>query len=272
MIEPDHLDVHAGMDDYISAKANIRRFQKEGDVCYYHPTNQFSCQIAEANTIARSKKYNDPTDEDSVYVDDGWFVTGGEDCYIQILPIEALQLPGGHNLENACAAIMACREFTWDRTEIEQGLRSFKGLDHRLKLVGKVNGVTFYDDSIATTPGSAIAALKAFGKPKVIILGGSDKGADYRELIEVCRETSAQVVAVGQTGGRIAQLCRDNNVRVHEAGTAPMDEVIQIALKNADTGGVVILSPASASFDMYKNYSERGNAFIEAVGRLGRAS
>jgi UDP-N-acetylmuramoylalanine--D-glutamate ligase len=264
MIEPDHLDVHADMDDYVSAKANIRRFQKKGDVCYYHPTNMYAQQIVDTNTEARAEKYNDPTDDSSICVKDGWFVTG-DGC--QMLSVDALQLPGAHNLENACAAIMASHEFTWNWSEIEQGLRNFRGLDHRLKLIGEVSGVKFYDDSIATTPGSAIAALRAFDEPKVIILGGSDKGADYAELVDVCHDSDTQVLTIGQTGATIARMCGEQGVPVRYLGTASMDEIVGEALRSAKPASVVILSPASASFDMFKSYSDRGNQFIEAVQR-----
>lgn len=268
MIEPDHLDVHADMKDYISAKANIRRFQKKGDVCLYHPTNQYARQIVETNSEASAHRYNDPTDVDSVYINKDWFITGGEDCYIQLFQTDAVQLPGVHNLENACAAIMAVRQFTRDWSEIEQGLRDFKGLEHRLKLVGEMDGVMFYDDSIATTPGSAIAALKSFEQPKVIILGGSDKGVKYGELIGVCHDTGARVVAIGQTGAEIARLCRTEGVEAVELGAASMDDIVETAYGMAGDDGVVILSPASASFDMFKNYSDRGEQFISSVKRL----
>lgn len=264
MIEPDHLDVHADMDDYVNAKANIRRHQKKDDICYYHPTNPYAQRIVDTNSEARAEKYNDPTDDGSICVQGSWFTTG-DGC--QMLPVDVLQLPGAHNLENACAAIMAAYEFTWDWSEIGQGLRDFKGLDHRLKLIGELNGVKFYDDSIATTPGSAIAALKAFEQPKVIILGGSDKGAQYGELIKVCYGTGAQVVAIGQTGETIARLCGEQDVPVRYLGAASMDEIVGEAIACAEAGSVVILSPASASFDMFKNYSDRGEQFIAAVKR-----
>lgn len=276
-VEKDHLDVHADMDDYVSAKANIRRHQNERDYCYYHPTNPYSERIARsfsehyASEDAIKKELREENayryaSEESVYVKDGNFVDNMERF---VIPVSSLRLPGNHNIENACAAIAAAQHFTLDSQAIEAGLAAFTGLEHRLKLVGEVNRVKFYDDSIATTPGSAIAALKAFDQPKVIILGGSDKGAEYDLLVKTCKEADASVIAIGQTGERIAALGRSAGVNVRELGSASMDEVVAAAVEQAVPGGVVILSPSSASFDMYRNYAERGNAFIEAVARLG---
>lgn len=278
MIEPDHLDVHKDFDEYIDAKSNIRRFQGMDDVCVYHPTNQYSHQIAATplvyapvleteeygGSITFAHRYAVP-DDNQVYVRDGFFCVQER----QICSIDNLQLPGAHNLENACAAMSAVTELWHDVTDEEyaKGLRSFTGLPHRLKFVREVDGVRYYDDSIATTPGSAIAALRAFGEPKVIILGGSDKGVEYDDIVEVCRETSARVIAIGQTGEKIATLCRGKGVPVvREAGG--MHEVVMMARQEAVKGDVVVLSPASASFDQYKSYSDRGDQFVAAVGEL----
>lgn len=275
MIETDHLDVHADMAEYVAAKANIRRYQGQDGICFYHPTNPYSRQIAETDEwaedehehkefLAQAIRYNDPAEKRSVYVQGGNFWVDNQ----PICPLEALQLPGAHNAENACAAISAARQYTVDNAAIEAGLRAFKGLDHRLKLVGEHGGVRYYDDSIATTPGSAMAAIRAFSEPKVLILGGSDKGADYTELVKLCKNTGTCVVAIGQTGSQIAELCRQHGTPVREVGRAPMGEIVAAASSLALPGGVVILSPASASFDMFTSYGDRGNQFIAAVNQL----
>lgn len=272
MLEPDHLDVHADMAEYVAAKANIRRFQGMDGICFYHPTNPYSRQIAETDAWAgdehehhefmeNAHRFNDPSDSSSVYVREGSFRIGDH----EICSTEALQLPGAHNLENACAAISAAWLYTVDDGAVEAGLRAFTGLDHRLKLVGEYAGIRYFDDSIATTPGSAIAAVRAFKQPKVLILGGSDKGADYKELVELCQETHTKVVAIGQTGVAIAELCRQRGVVVEEVGAATMERIVEVATTLAAPGAVVILSPASASFDMFSSYSDRGDQFVSAV-------
>lgn len=208
------------------------------------------------------------SDDDEVYVEDGFFCIQGR----QICSIDNLQIAGAHNVENACAAISAITELLDWRTvitdeHVAEGLRNFHGLPHRLKFVRDIRGVRYYDDSIATTPGSAIAALRAFDQPKLIILGGSDKGADYSEIIAVAKQTNSHVLAIGQTGAKIHQLCLEQGVPVErEEGLMP--DVVNHAAAMAHPGDIVILSPACASFDQYKSYVDRGEQFVAAVEKL----
>lgn len=273
-IEPDHLDVHSDFEDYLNAKKNIRRHQTMADSCIYHPTNRYAYEIAATaiagvpaseESIDFAARYAVP-DEDQVYVKDDYFCVQDR----RICATSNLQLPGAHNLENACAAMSAVSELLFSGISDEQyaeGLRQFTGLPHRLKFVSEKNGVKYYDDSIATTPGSAIAAMRSFDAPKLLILGGSDKGAEYDEVVAVAKETGTKVLAIGQTGGHIYELCQANEV-LAEREEGLMPEVVAHAAHQAPAGGVVILSPASASFDQYKSYSDRGDQFIAAVERL----
>jgi len=277
-IEPDHLDVHDDMDDYVEAKANIRRFQSLQDDCVYHPTNQLSRRIAGVRlagfdadqyggSIEFAHRYG-VKEEDEVYVENGHFKVQDRD----ICSVDYLKLPGRHNVENACAAISAVSSLMdWPEKitdeHVKRGLEAFTGLPHRLKFVAEKNGVKYYDDSIATTPGSAIAALASFSEPKIIILGGHDKGADYSELIESCAESAATVVAIGSNGPRIAELCRESGVAVTEVEEG-MAVIVEEAAKIAQSDSVVILSPAAASFDMFKGYADRGDQFADAVNDL----
>lgn len=262
MIEPDHLDIHADFDDYVRAKCNVRRFQTAQDVCFYYPNNKWSKKIAESSVLGDVVKFASRSDG-GVYVEDGFFKVEGQ----PICSVDSLKLPGAHNLDNACAAISASRVFTVDEVAIARGLESFDGLDHRLKFVKQVDGVSYYDDSIATTPGSAMAALKAFDQPKIIILGGFSKGAGYKEIVNMCKKYDARVVAIGSTGSEIAKLCRQMQVAVDQPA-GDMRAIVKHCHKVAKPGDVVLLSPASASFDMFKNYIDRGEQFIRAVRGL----
>lgn len=273
MIEPDHLDVHADLTEYVSAKANIVRHQQAGDVCFYHPTNQFSEAIAkqqpeQVNSVAA---FNNPAllsqSVASVYVKDGMFVTTDGNS---ICATSEVKLPGEHNLENACAALSACLLYVSDYEAMRRGLAGFTGLDHRLKFVAQKAGVSFYDDSIATTPGSALAAIKAFLQPKVLILGGSPKGADFTELAQtVAQSRVRQVVLIGQEAERIAEALRSQNVSEFVIVTdVSMMDIVHISAQYAKPGDVVILSPACASFGMFNNYQDRGQQFIDAVQTL----
>ena len=243
-IEPDHLDVHASFEEYVAAKANIARHQTPNDTVIFYEHNQYSRAIA-AQSLGRRVAYPFPIED----------VAG------------SLAIPGAHNVDNASAAVAAVREYTDDVEVIRRGLAAFSGLPHRLKFVAEKNGVGYYDDSIATTPGSAIAAMRSFDAPKVLILGGSDKGVMYDEVVSVAQQTNTSILAIGQTGEGIYTLCLNLGVPV-ERETGLMTEVVRHATTMARGKGVVLLSPASASFDQYRSYSDRGDQFIKAVEEL----
>jgi UDP-N-acetylmuramoylalanine--D-glutamate ligase len=201
-------------------------------------------------------------------VSDGAFWYGEQ----KLCSADALRLPGRHNLDNACAAIDAVWRLTNDSVAIQDGLSAFTGLPHRLKFVRNVGDVGYYDDSIATTPGSAIAAIKAFDQPKVLIVGGSDKGADYSSLVAKIIGSSSMraVIAIGEQGPVIAQLLRQSGAgeAVNVVDVKDMRTIVASSAACAQPGDVVILSPACASFDMFKSYADRGDQFIAAVNEL----
>lgn len=257
MIEPDHLDVHKNMKEYVQAKGHITTHQHENDVVIYNQDNHYSSEIALKSKAKKLPYISAATDA---------FYVGQQ----KVASVEVLQLPGHHNIDNANAAILAAWQIMQDAGAVEAGLGAFTGLDHRLKFVAEIAGVGFYDDSIATTPGSALAAIDAFDAPKVIILGGSEKGSHYEEVVKRCKDTDTKVVAIGTTGKLIAKLCKKTGVEVRELGMVSMDEIVATSHSLAGGNGVVLLSPASASFDMFASYVDRGNQFVEAVGRLSK--
>ena len=251
MIEPDHLNVHADFNDYLAAKANIAKFQTADDYVVYNSQNEFSSSIADAS-LAQKKEYPFVLSDDI---------------------ISAIRLPGKHNVDNACAAIAAVKSILPNVSddEIKKGLSEFTGLPHRLKFVAEKYGVKYYDDSISTTPGSAIAALKAFAEPKILILGGSDKGADYSELAkEIARQNVRLIIINGANADEIREVLREEKIdcEIVQLNMAGMKEVAKSAKNKAQSGDVVVLSPAAASFDMFKSYSDRGEQFVAAVEEL----
>lgn len=261
MIEPDHLDVHANLKDYIDAKANIIRYQSTEDTAIYlSSASSYTEGIVE---VSKGQKIPYPDQRYAHVVDaDFWY---GEQY---LCPIDVLKLPGKHNVENTCAAITAIYRYTQDADAIAEGIQTFEGLPHRLKLVDEFTGVRYYDDSISTTPGSAMAAIDSFEEPKLLILGGKDKGSDYSELISRCKSTTTHVLSIGANGQSIAELCKQNGVTVTELSGKNMGEIVQTAASLAVPGNVVVLSPAAASFDMFKSYSDRGDHFVAAVKAL----
>jgi len=274
VIEPEHLDVHKDVDDYYSAKSNIRRFQTIEDNCFYHPTNLISQQIADAGgphspsdrELWRSQSHRYAIPEDgAVYVKENTFFIRNQ----AICSLEALQLVGAHNVENACAAISAALSYTDDLKAVEKGLQAFKGLPHRLQFVAEKQGVKYYDDSIATTPGSAIAALRSFDQPKVLILGGSNKGSDFKPLAEeVLKHDIRQIITTGDMGPVITEELRQVGFDKITELDGTMSEIVTAAQRATIKGDIVILSPSCASFDRYKNYADRGEQFIAAVKKL----
>ena len=203
-----------------------------------------------------------------MYIKDDFFYTNDR----KICPISCVKLPGKHNLENACAAMSAVLELKLDISDNQfaEGLRSFTGLSHRLKYVSEINDVKFYDDSISTTPGSAIAAIKSFTSPKVLILGGSYKGGDFTDLVkEIKKSNIRQIILMGDEANRIEQFLKDAGiVKYVNLERCSMFEIVSKAAAAASPGDVVILSPACASFGMFKNYQDRGKKFINAVDLL----
>ncbi len=263
ILEPDHLDVHTDFEEYIAAKAHITQFQQMGDQAFYRPGDQQSQAIADAGESV-ALPYIDDT---AVHVADGSFYDGDE----RLCSVEALRLPGAHNIDNACAAISASLEYSGvTAAAIEEGLRSFRGLPHRLHFVREINEVKYYDDSIATTPGSAIAALNAFTQPKVLILGGSYKGSDFSKLAEtLAKQEDVRVLLIGEEAPRLVAAFQEVFFDHFEIILDPtMEKVVRHAAEIAEPGSVVLLSPAAASFGLFKNYSDRGEQFVAAVNAL----
>ena len=245
----------------MSAKANITRHQTSDDLLVFNKSNTYACSIADLSAA----KLIGYTDTKSAYVANDSFYYGEQ----KICSVNALQIMGKHHLDNACAAIDAIWKITSDIGVIERGLSSFAGLPHRLKFVSEVNGVKYYDDSMATTPSSAIAALKTFDSSEVIILGGSSKGSDYSDLGLELTKHDVNAILIGDEAEKIATSCKNagfNNFEIMQSPTAT--KIVERAKELSKPGGVVLLSPASASFGLFKNYADRGDQFIAAVKAL----
>jgi len=263
MVEPEHLDVHSSEQDYIEAKARIVRWQGPEDVVVYHPTNHYVGQI-----VAGAQSHKIPFGvAPGAYVQGGHFWMDDQ----KVCSIEQMKLVGQHNLDNVCAAITVAWQYMQDIPAITRAIAGFKGLDHRLKFVRQFYKVDYYDDSIGTTPGSAIAALRSFAQPKVIILGGSDKGADFSALAaEVAQQSIRGVILIGQMRQTLRTALEGAGVEPAAMfdSQASMKTIVARAAELARPGDVVILSPACASFDMFHDYKDRGDQFVRAVEEL----
>lgn len=271
-ITSDHMDWHKDITEYTKAKENIVKFQKPGDFAVinadYDIPRSFD-KKTKAKVFYFSKNQ---------YLEKGCFIQDDEIVFNDGKEIFSfgkrfgLALRGEHNLENVTAAIATAKTFDVQDEIIQKTIFEFKGLEHRLELVANVGGVNFYNDSFATGPQPTIAAIKSFEEPTTVILGGSEKFLDYTELAkEISKSKNVQnVVLIGKIGGKIGDSIKETSFKgkIINLGKTSMDKIVHEAFKNTPKGGVVLLSPAAASFDMFKNYKERGIKFKEAVGSI----
>lgn len=263
MIEPDHLNVHADFDDYVLAKGNIAAHQTANDVVIYHPTNEASARAA-ALSGGKRMRYMTP---EAAYVQDGAVRIGDA----EICRVADVGLKGAYNLENVCAATSAAWQFTHDQSAFQRAISEFKGLEHRLEFVATKQHIMFYNDSFSSAPTATLAAITAFTEPIVLIIGGYDKGVDLTPLTARIAETTniAQVVVIGQVRQQIADgFKKVGFTRFTVTDLREMSRIVDLAVSYAPKGGVVLLSPGCASFDMFKNFYERGTLFKQAVGEL----
>ncbi|MDR0591646.1 MAG: UDP-N-acetylmuramoyl-L-alanine--D-glutamate ligase [Candidatus Nomurabacteria bacterium] len=262
-IEPDHLNVHSDYDEYIDAKANIVKYQSVNDFVVYDSTNSESVKIAEKSA---AKKLPYPSKEYASFDDFNLLFSEQVIC-----SISDLKVPGEYNKMNALAAISAAWQYTKNPADYQKGLSSFTGLPHRINLVREVDGVKYYDNSISTVPGSAVADIESFKEPKVMIIGGSDKGADMSALVQAIKGGGVrQTILIGQSADGLEKQLESVGVEnfINLGVDTSMNEIVRWAADSAEPGDVVILSPAHASFDMFKSYSDRGDQFVTAVQAL----
>lgn len=262
MVVPEHLDWHESLEDYYHAKSNLFRAQKSDDVAIYYADSDTSKQIASSGDGQLIPYFADPgakvCEHDQIEIEKT----------TKICHVSELKLLGTHNWQNVCAAITAawqagCRE----PEKIKQAVVNFTGLPHRLELVRTFRDVSYYDDSFGTTPETAAVAIRAFAQPKILILGGSDKGATYDQLARaICGSGVKHVVLIGETGPTIEKaLLKAGYSGGKTVGLQSMRDIVNACSENAEPHDVVLLSPACASFDMFKNYKDRAEQFTKAV-------
>jgi UDP-N-acetylmuramoylalanine--D-glutamate ligase len=185
--------------------------------------------------------------------------------------VDEVGLLGAYNLQNVCAALSASWQLVPNAEAAGVAIREFKGLEHRLEFVAKKRGVKFYNDSFSSAPTATMAAITAFTEPIVLVMGGYDKGVDLLPLARRVAETKniERVVLIGQVRGRIATMFMQLGFdRYTVSDSMSIDEIVAVAVSYAPQGGVVLLSPGCASFDMFKNFYERGTLFKQAVKEL----
>ncbi len=271
MITSEHLDYHKDVYEYIEAKRNIIKHQVEGDFAIINRDYPAS---VESDILTSGRIYLVSRERE---VKEGCFALGNQVILrvkgndIPVVDTRELILKGDHNHENVCAATMAAYLAGVRVGIITKVLQVFKGLEHRLELVDKINGVEYFNDSFSTTPETAIAAIQAFKQPEILLLGGSSKNSDFTELGSVISSKGniKAIIVIGVEWERIKSKIKNqiSNLMVIE-DAQNMHQIVAAASKIAVPGDVVLLSPACASFDKFKNYKDRGNQFKEEVKKL----
>lgn len=270
-IFPDHLNVHSSYEEYREQKKNIFKYQSEKGITVLNYDNEFTRQFAKetnGKVIFFSSKEKledgyiyDTSDETIKYCEDG--------VRRHLIKKGDIKLRGIHNYENICAALAATKTLVDIDTAVET-IKNFKGVEHRLEFVRELNNVKWYNDSIGTSPASTIAGLNAFNEDIILLAGGSDKGLDYKEVGEAIAKKVRTLILTGPTATKIEEATRNavNGDKVEICFVENLEEAVKLANKKARKGDIVLLSPASASFDAFKNFEDRGNKFKEFTNAL----
>lgn len=283
-LAPDHLapesenapNYHASFREYLEAKKNLVRFQKKNDYLIVKNEDENSRDFIKSSQA--TAYYYSTIGE----VDRGGFVEEKHLKFknheiLNIGSIDKIQLKGRHHLENVCAALTVCGLLDCATMSLQKGLFKFAGYEHRLEFVANKNEVSYYDDSAATNPEPAIAAIQAFSEPLIIILGGSDKGQSYEKLGEIVVNSSVKLAyLIGDMAEKIASaiFSAQNNSKVKrkfkviKSGYPSMSKIMHDCQSFSQKGDVILLSPACASFDMFANYRDRGDQFKEEVRKI----
>ena len=268
-LAPNHLDVHKDFQEYISAKENIFTHQTENDIAVFNADNAYTAEEAE-HAVGRARLFSRQRElEDGVFLRDNAIIarSGGQER--EVMQVSDIKLPGVHNVETYLAAIAAVDGLVSDKT-IREFAREFGGVEHRIELIRTRNGVRWYNDSIASSPSRTIAGLNSFPGKVILIAGGKDKGIPYDALGPVVNDHVKLLLLCGATAGVIRRSVEQakNYHGLEILDVEDYQEAVSIADSRAVEGDVVILSPASTSFDRFANFMERGKAFKAIVNRL----
>ena len=262
-LAPNHLDVHKDMEEYVEAKKNIFRFQKDTDVLVLNADNA----ITAAFTGKGATRFFSRREKADVYLDGAAIVRRG----VPVLNIEEIAIPGVHNIENYMAAISAVEGLVEDET-IRRVAKEFRGVEHRIELVRIKDGVKFYNDSIASSPSRTIAGLNSFSRKVLLIAGGYDKKISYDVLGPViCRQVK-KLYLNGATADQIRRAVETapeytpGNPEIIDCGD--FTTAVHRAAADAREGDVVLMSPASAAFDQFQNFMVRGDYFKKLIEEL----
>ena len=270
-LSPNHLDYHHTMEEYTRAKKNIYLHQSKNDRAVFNYDNDITRQLAqEAPGKVMLFSRQNPLEE-GVYLRDNTIWLTNDMGSREVLPLADIVIPGVHNIENYMAAIAAVDGLVPDKC-VRAVAKRFTGVEHRIELVRELDGVKYYNDSIGTSPTRTMACLASFDQKLIIIAGGYDKGVPFTQLGAEMVKKVKRLVLCGATAPAIRKAVEeapgfaDSGMELVETKT--LDEAVQAARAGAVPGDVVVLSPACAAFDQFKNFMERGKYFKQLVNAL----
>lgn len=273
-IVQEHLDYHQTFDAYVEAKRNIVRYQSVDDYLIFNASSPILRKIAN-ESISKKLAFGDNQDLNSYsFLDDNFLVYRSNHGKERIIQIEAIPLKGGFNLQNVMPAIIVGKLFGVSTEGISAAIRDFKPLEHRLEFVRTYNGISFYNDGLATVPEATIGAIEAFPMKNIILLcGGFDRGQDFTGLCRMILTSNIKAVILFPTTGK--RIRDELFLQTKNKGHSPltvfvtnMHDGVQMAYNMAEMGDIILLSPASPSFGCFRDYEERGNRFKEEVLKI----
>jgi len=263
-ITPNHLNIHKDYEEYIDSKKNIFKFQNENGILVINNDNEITKSFereAKGKVVLFSSKEKL---NNGFIVEDGIIKICEEKIRRHILNTKDVNLRGMHNYENICTALAATSSVVDIENSIET-IKKFQGVEHRIELVKEIDGVKWYNDSVSSSPTRTIAGLNSFDEEIVLIAGGYDKNLDYTPIAKPIVEKVSNLILLGQTSSKIHNAVKNElekqNKKLDIHLCTSLEETVDIAKKVAKSGQIVLFSPASASFDMFKNFADRGEKF-----------
>ncbi len=270
-ITPNHLNIHKDYEEYIEAKKNIFKNQNENGILILNYDNDITRNCAKE---AKGKVvfFSSKEKLDNGYIVDGNIIKECEDKVRKhILNTDEVILRGNHNFQNIATAIAATKTLV-DTDAAVEAIKEFKPVEHRIEFVREINGVKWYNDSASSSPTRTLSGINAFNENIILIAGGYDKNLDYKPIAKTVVNKVSTVILIGQTAEKIYDVVKEEsekqNKKINIYMCDSLEQTIDIAKKNSKKGDVVLFSPASASFDMFKNFADRGEKFKNLVNKI----
>ncbi len=270
-ITPNHLNIHKDYQEYINAKKNIFKYQNENDIIVLNYDNVITRECSkEANS--KVVLFSAKEKIENGFIVDNKTVKEVEDGIRKhIIDVQDIPLRGEHNYENVATALATTKTLVDIDTAVK-AIKEFKPVEHRLELIREINGVKWYNDSVSSSPTRTIAGLKSFDEELILIAGGYDKNLDYTPLAKPILDHVKTLILIGQTAGKIFDSVKEEsekqNKKIDIYMCNTLEETINLAKKSSKPGQIVLFSPASASFDMFKNFADRGTKFKNLVNNI----